>query len=215
MIKINRESSRQYFGLLGSVALLLAMLWFIFSLTSCTTEKRASKYYYKHTKKGIELAVKILDNPDSTSFGRNDSLASSYAANRYPCKDSVHTVVKYLPGKPQLIPGEKEYINIDCDSLRKATGKDGKIKVYVPTYLRVDTNSITSEIYQTDKAKYNALEAKLTSVIIAKNVEAEKRSAQLKSATENAIKYKKYFIWSLIALVIVVLLSLLLRKIGF
>lgn len=215
MIKINRDSSRHFGALIGMILLLIVALGFIFSIASCTTEKKASKYYYNNPKKGINLAVKIMNNPDSSTFGTNDSLASTYAANRYPCKDSVHTVVKYLPGKPQLVPGEKEFVYVDCDSLKKATGKNGKIKVFVPTYLEVDTSSIVSQIYQTDKAKYNSMYEGLSSQIRSQKDTNAKLSTQLKSATENAKKYKKYFIWSLAGLALVVLLSLLLRKLGF
>ncbi len=116
------------------------------AFSGCTTARKATNYFDKH-----------------------QDTAAGYCAVKFPIKTSTKTVTKYMPGKTILVPGETVYMDYNCDSAVKAqmdlfvaNGQKGTnqkgtnpkyIKIPVPVYERVDTNSIVETIIKESSSK--------------------------------------------------------------
>lgn len=121
------------------VAMGISLFWLIMlfvSLQSCSTSRRIAK------------ACKTLD--------AHPKEGAKYCGDRYKPTEKVTTKIQYKPGKPYPVPGETQYVTVDCDSVNKVALKQGTpkiVKVPVPTYLQVDTAAITTDIERENVAK--------------------------------------------------------------
>lgn len=102
---------------------ILHILIIILIFTSCGTVKQFSKFHKKHPQQSADSCAKW-----------------------YPIQtDSVKTIIKYKEGESVIIPGETQYVSINCDSIvAEEVNKKSNIPshaIYIPVEgkLRVDT----------------------------------------------------------------------------
>ena len=82
---------------------------------------------------------------------RHPGVLTEYCASKFVGKDSIHTEIKYLPGKVDTIPGE--VIVIDCDSVKKDSTKSHVVRIPCPPSTHtVDTINHTETRTVTDPA---------------------------------------------------------------
>ena len=124
-----------------------------------------------------------------------DSIPASYCATRFPSKQSSRVKIKYLPGKRVLVPGDTQYVEVDCDSAIaafKATNRlPEKVRVPYPVYVQVDTSAILSETIKTDAAKEEVLRKRAEHADQSLLSEVQRNNA-LQVRGDNAYKWLRY-----------------------
>lgn len=178
-------------------ALSISMLWVIVLLiavamhSSCSTSRRIAK------------ACKTLD--------AHPKEGAKYCGTKWPPIEKKTTTIKYKPGRPYPVPGETQYVTVDCDSVMKATksnpsknSSSSKVRVPIPTYLQVDTAAITTDIERENVAKLAYKDAVIDSFKGA----CMKLSEDRKSALESVIKSTKSAIYGWLAFTLLALIDI-------
>jgi hypothetical protein len=144
------KSNGAFAWLIIPVAVLALLLAVLFGAASCNTTKRAVKTLKAHP----------ID-------------AAKYCAVKFPPKEKTTIKTVYKPGKVTKVPGETVYVEYDCDSAIAAenllyakhiSGRKATIRIPVPVYERVDTNSIVMDIERENVAMQAVLNYKIDSL---------------------------------------------------
>jgi hypothetical protein len=124
-----------------------------------------------------------------------DSIPANYCATRFPTKQSSSVKIKYLPGKRVLVPGDTQFIEVDCDSAIAAFKATNlvpvKVRVPYPVYVQVDTSAILSEVVKTDAAKEEILRKRAEHAEHGLLAEVQRNNA-LQVRGDNAYKWLRY-----------------------
>jgi uncharacterized integral membrane protein len=132
---MNKREDNIYFAkVFGGAALLIALLFLIFFLVGCTTQKKAVKYFNKHELVGAD-----------------------YCSVKHPCKDSVHESLRYVIGEPVVTVHDSIIYDTATNTVQKVV-----VKYITKSILQVDTVYKDKVVYQTDKAQITVINEQLT-----------------------------------------------------
>lgn len=172
--------------------LLMSAIW-----SSCLTTKNASRKF-----------AKLKAKCDSSHKAEVKAIPANFCHQWYPVTESKTTKVKYLPGKPVPVPGETQYISVNCDSAYEAAMKEaalhgGKptpatVKVRVPVYMQVDTAAIETTIVQKDSAELTGLRfanEHLKEIILDKDTRITELEQKAKELTKDRDKWRNRVVW--------------------
>jgi hypothetical protein len=134
---MNKREDNIYFAkVFGGAALLIALLFLIFFLVGCTTQKKAVKYFNKHELVGAD-----------------------YCSVKHPCKDSVRETIRLIKGKPVITVHDSIIYSNDTNKVKKYV-----VKYVTKMVTKVDTLRYDRIIHQTDKAKEQLLQSQLSGI---------------------------------------------------
>lgn len=149
----------------------LLILFLIYSLTSCTTERKATKYFNNHLEKLAPLCVETFPPKDSTVT-----------------KDSIRFDTLYIEGEPVIL---KDSFYIKGDTVVRVITKECP---KVQTVIKTEIKEVTHYVENTAKVKV------LENVIANDNKTIQKQAGQIEDR-DNKIKGKNGWIWKLIIVV--------------
>ena len=182
------EKGFSYFMLL--VVLSLAFMAVLSS--GCSSQRKLRKQQQEASK--VLHAYNKLD-AKCAEKKHLDSVPANYCSTRFPSKQSSSVKIKYLPGKRVLVPGDTQFIEVDCDSAIaafKATNRPPeKVRVPYPVYVQVDTSAILSEVIKTDAAKEEILLKRADHAEHGLLAEVQRNNA-LQVRGDNALKWLRY-----------------------
>ena len=133
---------------------------------------------------------------------RHPGVLTEYCASKFVGKDSIHTEVKYLPGKVDTIPGD--VIFIDCDSVKK-DNKPHIVRVPCPP-----STHTTDTIYSfetrttTDPATVARIQMLTDSVGIYK-AKLVVKTEELKTV-KSALRTWKFRAWGIFAIFLILII---------
>lgn len=175
----------------------ILLLLLITGLSSCLTTKNAGRKF-----------AKLKAKCDSAHSAGVKAIPANFCHQWYPVTASTSTKTKYLPGKPYAVPGETQYVSVNCDSAYEAAMKEaalhgGKpktvtVRVPVPVYKQTDTSLTETTITQKDSAEIvgcHLANEGLKEIILDKDTkiaELEHKAAEL---TKDRDKWRSRVVW--------------------
>jgi len=167
------------------------------ALSSCLTTKNVGSKF-----------AKLKSKCDSSHKAEVKAIPANFCHQWYPVTESKTTKIKYLPGKPIPVPGETQYVTVNCDTAYEAAMKEaalhgGKpapatVKVRVPVYIQVDTADRETTIVKKDSAELKGLRfanEHLKEIILDKDTKIDKLEQKEKELTKDRDKWRSRAVW--------------------
>lgn len=134
----------------------------------------------------------------------------------FPIADKEsETIIKYLPGKPILVP-DTTYVPmvVDCDEITKKGSGKQTIKVPVPVYLRVDTASVVKNVRIKDMREIVYWQGKF---LVEEDDKRKIEVALLDEKSKNSLLYKQvrnlqFKLYGIVALIVLLIAAWVLKK---